>query len=152
MCNWNAYRYFGKPGGAFDFSSLNVGECRNRLKRMEDQHSKLRKTINTKVMDMIDSVEKREKLLKENVLTVRKDKKKIEETISKLDNYKRDTLIRTWEKVNVDFGAIFGELLPGNTAKLEPAEGQDITEGLEVKVCLGDVWKQSLTELSGGQR
>ena len=25
-------------------------------------------------------------------------------------------------------------------------------EGLEVKVCLGGVWKQSLTELSGGQR
>lgn len=28
----------------------------------------------------------------------------------------------------------------------------DITEGLEVKVRLGQVWKQSLTELSGGQR
>lgn len=51
-----------------------------------------------------------------------------------------------------DFGAIFGDLLPGNTSKLEPPEGQDITEGLEVKVALGGVWKQSLTELSGGQR
>jgi structural maintenance of chromosome 2 len=27
-----------------------------------------------------------------------------------------------------------------------------ISDGLEVKVCLGGVWKQSLTELSGGQR
>ena len=44
------------------------------------------------------------------------------------------------------------ELFPGNTAKLEAPEGQDITEGLEVKVCLGGVWKESLTELSGGQR
>jgi structural maintenance of chromosome 2 len=35
---------------------------------------------------------------------------------------------------------------------LEPPEGCDITEGLEVRVCLGGVWKQSLTELSGGQR
>ena len=51
-----------------------------------------------------------------------------------------------------DFGDIFGELLPGNTAKLEPPENQDITQGLEVKVCLGKVWKHSLTELSGGQR
>jgi len=25
-------------------------------------------------------------------------------------------------------------------------------EGLEVKVAFGDVWKESLTELSGGQR
>lgn len=51
-----------------------------------------------------------------------------------------------------DFGTIFGELLPGNFAKLQPPEGQDLMDGLEVKVQLGSVWKQSLTELSGGQR
>lgn len=51
-----------------------------------------------------------------------------------------------------DFGNIFGDLLPGNSAKLDPPEDKDITEGLEVKVCLGGVWKHSLTELSGGQR
>jgi structural maintenance of chromosome 2 len=51
-----------------------------------------------------------------------------------------------------DFGSIFNELLPGSTAKLNPPEGQTIADGLEVKVCLGGVWKESLTELSGGQR
>jgi structural maintenance of chromosome 2 len=51
-----------------------------------------------------------------------------------------------------DFGHIFAELLPGNFSKLQPPEGQDLTEGLEVKVRLGSVWKASLTELSGGQR
>lgn len=51
-----------------------------------------------------------------------------------------------------DFGDIFAELLPGNYAKLQPPEGQELTQGLEVKVRLGSVWKQSLTELSGGQR
>lgn len=51
-----------------------------------------------------------------------------------------------------DFGSIFAELLPGNFAKLQPPEGLDLTQGLEVKVRLGSVWKQSLTELSGGQR
>lgn len=51
-----------------------------------------------------------------------------------------------------DFGGIFAELLPGNFAKLQPPEDQDLMDGLEVKVRLGSVWKQSLTELSGGQR
>jgi structural maintenance of chromosome 2 len=51
-----------------------------------------------------------------------------------------------------DFGLIFAELLPGNFAKLQSPDGQDLTEGLEVKVRLGSVWKASLTELSGGQR
>ena len=53
---------------------------------------------------------------------------------------------------NSDFGAIFGDLLPGNTCKLEPPQDMEITDGLEIRVCLGGVWKSSLTELSGGQR
>lgn len=51
-----------------------------------------------------------------------------------------------------DFGSIFSTLLPGTTAKLEPPEGSDFLEGLEVRVAFGGVWKQSLSELSGGQR
>ena len=46
-------------------------------------------------------MEKKEKALKDMLLTVKKDKRKIEETISKLDNYKRDALLKTWKKVNV---------------------------------------------------
>lgn len=51
-----------------------------------------------------------------------------------------------------EFGNIFAELLPGNFCKLQALEGKEITQGLEVKVRLGSVWKASLTELSGGQR
>ncbi|KAJ2081919.1 Structural maintenance of chromosomes protein 2, partial [Coemansia sp. S142-1] len=44
-------------------------------------------------------------------------------------------------------------LLPGNTARLEKLEGgHPLSAGLAIKVNLGGVWKQSLTELSGGQR
>lgn len=42
--------------------------------------------------------------------------------------------------------------MPGNSAKLQYAERGNISAGLEVKVQLGSIWKQSLTELSGGQR
>ena len=57
-----------------------------------------------------------------------------------------------WIGLCSEFGNIFAELLPGNFSKLQPPEGMDITQGLEVKVRLGSVWKASLTELSGGQR
>jgi len=56
------------------------------------------------------------------------------------------------KKVNRDFGSIFSMLLPGTTAKLEPLEGCSVMEGLEVKVAFNGIWKDSLTELSGGQR
>jgi len=103
-------------------------------------------------MDMLDRVEKEEASLKKKLAIVMNDKQMIEETITTLDVKKKEALQRTWEKVNKDFGAIFGDLLPGNSAKLDAPEGQDISQGLEIKVNLGGVWKQSLTELSGGQR
>lgn len=54
--------------------------------------------------------------------------------------------------MNTDFGSIFSTLLAGANAKLEPQEGCKVEDGLVVKVGFGKVWKQSLTELSGGQR
>ena len=35
---------------------------------------------------------------------------------------------------------------------MQPPEGKDVLDGLEVKVAFGDNWKESLSELSGGQR
>ncbi|CAG8737531.1 1526_t:CDS:10, partial [Cetraspora pellucida] len=144
--------HFGKPNTAYDFVNNNPSECKKMLRQLEEKHNNMRKKINAKVMNMIDSVEKKEASLNQMLATVLKDKKKIEDTIVSLDDYKKDALQRTWEKVNGDFGAIFADLLPNSFAKLEPLEGQDLTHGLEVKVQLGGVWKQSLSELSGGQR
>ncbi|KAF9039177.1 condensin complex subunit SMC2 [Panaeolus papilionaceus] len=143
---------FGKPGTQYDFSSTDVNTLRHKYEELRSSQAGMKKKINPKVMNMIDSVEKREASLAKMMATVEKDKQKIEETIEELDRYKRDALQKTWEKVTTDFGDIFAELLPGNFAKLQPPEGQDLMDGLEVKVRLGTVWKQSLTELSGGQR
>ena len=42
--------------------------------------------------------------------------------------------------------------MPGASARLEPPEGQSVTEGLEVRVAFSGKDKESLSELSGGQR
>lgn len=143
---------FGRPNTAYDFHNQNIAESKSSLKNLTERFQGMKKKINPKVMNMIDSVEKKEASLKNMMRTVIRDKRKIEETITSLDEYKKEALQKTWEKVNGDFGAIFAELLPGSFAKLDPPEGKTIGDGLEVKVCLGKVWKQSLTELSGGQR
>jgi structural maintenance of chromosome 2 len=49
---------------------------------------------------LFSSVEQREAYTKQMLATVQKDKKKIENTIVSLDNYKKDALEKTWEKVN----------------------------------------------------
>ena len=146
---------FGKAGTPYDFNNRNLAESKATLKTMSERFTGMKRKINPKVMPMIDSVEKKETSLKNMLRTVIKDKRKIEETIVSLDEYKREALLKTWKKVTEDFGNIFSDLLPGNnTAKLIPLD-DDVTriqEGLEVKVCLGKVWKSSLAELSGGQR
>ena len=143
---------FGRTNTPYDLNGKNISECKSALRNLTERFQGMKKKINPKVMNMIDSVEKKETALKNNMKTVIRDKRKIEETIVSLDDYKKEALRKTWSKVNGDFGAIFADLLPGSFAKLDPPEGKTINEGLEVKVCLGKVWKQSLTELSGGQR
>jgi len=95
-----------------------------------------------------------------------KDKKKIQDVIKDLDEKKNEAIKTVYKKVNRfvkklfclrvkmiirDFGSIFSTLLPGTSSKLVPVDG-DILQGLEVKVAFGDVWKEGLSELSGGQR
>ena len=143
---------FGRANTPYDFNGQNIAEYKSSLRNLTERFQGMKKKINPKVMNMIDSVEKKEVALKNMMKTVIRDKRKIEETISSLDEYKKEALRKTWTKVNGDFGQIFAELLPGSFAKLDPPEGKQISDGLEVKVSLGKVWKQSLTELSGGQR
>lgn len=131
---------------------INVEEYREREHQLQDMLEDMRRKINPNIMAMIENVEKKEAALKAMIKTIEKDKVKIQETISKLNEYKKETLVTTWKKVDKDFGNIFGDLLPNSFAKLVLCEGKEISEGLEIKVKLGNIWKESLIELSGGQR
>ena len=169
--SWGVVRStFGKQGTEFEFTTDMLG-VKERAKELEQRVKSMSGKVDRNAISKLEKDEKQEASAKNMLAQVLKDKEKIEETIKELDRCKREALEKTWEKVNgcvylacrfpvvfnprdvdSDFGAIFAELLPGNFAKLQPPEGQDLTQGLEVKVRLGNVWKQSLTELSGGQR
>jgi structural maintenance of chromosome 2 len=101
---------------------------------------------------MIDKAESENEELKRKKEVILNDKAKIEAVISELDVKKVQALQTTWVKVNKDFGSIFSTLLPGTAAKLDIPEGCTVMDGLEVRVAFNGVWKESLTELSGGQR
>lgn len=134
------------------YPNIDLNECRLQIAVLEERFQGMRRKVNPNIMSMIDNVEKKEASLKQMIRTIEKDKAKIVNTIEKLNGYKRETLNATYEKVSVDFGQIFADLLSGSFAKLVPVDNDDVTKGLEVKVKLGPVWKESLVELSGGQR
>ena len=91
---------FGKRGTPYDFHGQNMMELKSSLRQLSERFQSMKRKVNPKVMGMIDSVEKKETALKNMVRTVIKDKAKIEETIVSLDEYKKEALHRTWEKVN----------------------------------------------------
>ncbi|KAL5569905.1 hypothetical protein UlMin_026480 [Ulmus minor] len=143
---------FGKVGTDYDFASRDPRKAREELERMQTEQSGLEKRINKKVMAMFEKAEDEYNDLMSKKNIIENDKSKIKKVIEELDEKKKDTLKVTWVKVNSDFGSIFSTLLPGTMAKLEPPEGGNFLDGLEVRVAFGGVWKQSLSELSGGQR
>ncbi|KAK3249583.1 Structural maintenance of chromosomes protein 2 [Cymbomonas tetramitiformis] len=145
-------QFFDQAGSDYDFKARSPKEAQKEYAELSETHERLSKKVNKAVMNMFDNAEREYKELMERRSIVAQDKSKIEQVIDELDEKKQEALFATWEKVNKDFGSIFSTLLPGTMAKLEPPEGGTVLDGLEVKVAFGSVWKQSLTELSGGQR
>uniref|UniRef100_A0A8C2WNR9 Structural maintenance of chromosomes protein 2 n=1 Tax=Cyclopterus lumpus TaxID=8103 RepID=A0A8C2WNR9_CYCLU len=144
--------FFGQPNTVYDFKTNNPREAGQRLKKLEETTTKLERNVNKRAMNMLNEAEERYNDLMKKKRIVENDKAKILQTIEELDQKKNEALNVAWQKVNKDFGSIFSTLLPGATAKLAPAQGCGVLEGLEFKVALGNTWKENLTELSGGQR
>eukprot|EP00049_Salpingoeca_infusionum_P003732 m.70226 g.70226 ORF g.70226 m.70226 type:complete len:1213 (+) comp12252_c0_seq3:40-3678(+) len=149
-------QYFGQPGTAFEFREGDPQHdpklCQQRLDQLAAAQRKLEGNVNMKALAMFDKAEKEYAELLKKKQIVEADRAKIEKAIQELDEKKNQALRKAHKQVNRDFGSIFSTLLPGTQAKLVPVEGKDILDGLEVKIGFGSVWKESLQELSGGQR
>eukprot|EP01083_Nonionella_stella_P026491 72962_1 len=148
----NEKALFGKENTDYDFAAMKPLQAEARLTQLREEQVALSEKINKKVLSMFEKAEQEYSNLVKKRRIVLNDKKKIQNVIKELDQKKNETLQATWEKVNKDFGAIFSSVLPGAKAKLSAPEGKSILDGLEVCVAFGNVWKDSLTELSGGQR
>jgi structural maintenance of chromosome 2 len=144
--------HFGQQGGDYDWDATNPAHMFKEYEAASETIDNLSKRVNKKVMQMFEKAEHEYTELKRKKDVVEADKTRIQATMDDLDEKKREALKTTWKKVDSDLGSIFSTLLPGTMAKLEPVEGTSFMDGLEVKVAFGGVWKESLSELSGGQK
>lgn len=143
---------FGVEGSEYEFNARRVKHTTEQLESLEARQEALSTKINKKAMHLFETAKQEYTDLMRRKGIIEKDKEKIEMVIAGLDEKKMVALEKTWRKVDSDFGNIFSDLLPGTSARLEPPEGQSVEDGLEIRVAFGDVWKDSLSELSGGQR
>ncbi|NXI35787.1 SMC2 protein, partial [Galbula dea] len=143
---------FGQPNTAYDFKTNDPEEAAEKLQALKEQKEVLGRTVNLRAMNMLSETEERFNDLMKKQRIVENDKLKILATIEELDQKKTEALRIAWKKVNEDFGSIFSTLLPGAKAMLSPSKTDDVLDGLEFRVALGNTWKENLSELSGGQR
>ncbi|KAJ5071289.1 structural maintenance of chromosomes protein [Anaeramoeba ignava] len=145
-------KYFGKVHTDYDFANMDFGNITTRLEEISKEQETLERSLNKKVMSMYEKAEADYQGLIEKREIVQRDRSNIERVIQKLNEEKDKAIKETWQQVNKNFGSIFATLLPGTSAKLVPIDPESLQSGLEITVAFGDVWKESLTELSGGQR
>lgn len=144
--------HFNKRGGLYDFDGYSQKKGSDEMKELDEKISQLERSLCMKNVSNLDSCEARVIDIKNKRERLVEDFNMLQKTIKVLDKKKVDELMRAHESVNRDFGKIFNCLLPDATAKLMPPEGKTVVDGLEVKVAFNGVEKDSLQELSGGQR
>jgi structural maintenance of chromosome 2 len=145
---------FGKDNSDYPFNrkDFNINELSSQVQRLTNSKNALQKTVNQRANMLLSDKEKEAEQLSQRRNLIEQDKDKLIRYMEEVDRKKKDALHKAWQKINVDFNSIFSTFLPNTSAKLDLVPGKDLLDGLEVKVAFGGVWKESLTELSGGQR
>lgn len=144
--------YFGAAGGLYDFEGRQASVAGQRLAQLTERKDKLARGLNARAHTLLGKEEEQYQDVLRKKSIVEADRAKLVQVMSELDDKKRRTLVGACEQVNKDFASIFSTLLPGAQARLTPPQGHTVLDGLEVKVGFNNTWKDSLGELSGGQR
>ncbi|XP_053614104.1 structural maintenance of chromosomes protein 2 [Plodia interpunctella] len=145
-------QYFGCAGGLYDFETRQASVAGQRISQLTERRDKLARGLNARAHTLLGKEEEQYQDVMRKKKIVEADRAKLVQVMAELDEKKRRTLVAASEQVNRDFGSIFSTLLPGAQARLAPPPGCCVLDGLEVKVGFNDTWKESLGELSGGQR
>lgn len=144
--------FFGTKNTRYDYSKEDPIEAGVKLNTMRDQKDKMERNINLKAMMLLDREEEQYQETLRRKKIVEQDKQKIQHIICKMDEKKKEKVEKAWKVVDENFSSIFSTLLQGAQARLNPVKQNNSLLGLEIKVGFNGVWKDSLGELSGGQR
>ena len=112
----------------------------------------LSKKVNKKATFMLEEAKKEFAELTAQKSALVKDKEVILKTIEQVEARKWQSLDIMVKKVSSGFSNLFHTSLPGASCRLVEQRDDGRLRGLEVKVAFQGKEKESLTELSGGQR
>ncbi|CAD5210876.1 unnamed protein product [Bursaphelenchus okinawaensis] len=144
--------HFNKPGTDYDFRSRTVDSVIREIDHIKTRRKELEQRVNMNAMKNLSEQEEHVMTLETKHQNLLHERERLQEMITEIDSEKQRELVRAFETISVNFGGIFSTLLPGACATLKPVDRNDLEAGLQVKVGFNGVYKESLDELSGGQR
>lgn len=144
--------YFGVKNTKYDYAKEDPKKAGEKLQNAMAQKTNMERRINVKAMQMLQREEEQLKDVSDRKGIVEEDKTKIKNILRNLDAEKIEQVRAAWKEVNKNFTSIFSMLLPGAQAALVPTFGNEFHKGLNIRIGFNGVWKESLNELSGGQR
>ncbi|XP_055382304.1 structural maintenance of chromosomes protein 2 [Condylostylus longicornis] len=144
--------FFGVKNTRYDYAREDPVEAGKKLQKSKELKEKMERNINLKAIISLQREEEQYKETMRRKKIVEQDKEKIKNIIHKMDEQKKEKIEKAWKEVNTNFSGIFSTLLPGAQAELRATLNNNTITGLEIKVGFNNVWKESLGELSGGQR
>ncbi|KAK0422597.1 hypothetical protein QR680_007660 [Steinernema hermaphroditum] len=145
--------FFGRAESRYDFGGMSYEDLKAEYDERQERIEVLKKIVKPSAMQTLNLAEEQHSLLEKQVDAIKRDREKLLKALQTMDTRKENEILRAHRQINKDFGSIYATLLPGALAKLEPPSGfKNALGGLEVKVAFNGKWKESLQELSGGQR
>jgi structural maintenance of chromosome 2 len=145
---------FGDAAGPYYFNDrARTEEGLHQLAESRKMHEAMSKKVNKKATIVLEGARKEYEDLVRRRDQLLNDKKIILRTIAQVEDKKWKSLDIMVEKVSRGFSVLFATCLPGATCRLlEMREEHGRLCGLEVRVAFHGKEKESLSELSGGQR
>ncbi|KAK7196406.1 structural maintenance of chromosome (SMC) [Novymonas esmeraldas] len=143
-----------EPGGPFDFAdATRTANILRELREVEARAAVMSMRVTQKTAILYDERRREYDELAKQRSALGEDKEAIQRCISEIELKKWGALDRMVGVVSSIFGKLFAACLPGATAQLlDERDAAGHLSGLGVRVAFNGKAKESLSELSGGQR
>ena len=155
--------YFNVPSSEYQFENVDFDQTLQEIFDLESKIDVMRRNVDLNILEKSNFLEKKFGECNEKRKIVDEGFEMLNMNVDFLKDKKLDQFNKCFEKVNDYFGKIFSQLLKGANTKIELTKNTKninrngslqnyIDYGCEIKVSFNGVWKDSLSELSGGQK
>ena len=124
-----------------------TGRIQRLQKRMDDMGA-----VNMKALQDYDDVLNRQQELQEKIDTLSKERLQILDRMKGYEDLKKETFLKTYNKINENFKDVFHKLSDGEGTLILENEQNPFEGGLDIEAQPRDKKKQRLMGMSGGEK